>query len=188
MPARNKINLLPKDNFEDSVWGKLINWAVNVGRWIVVLTEFVVICAFLSRFYFDTELANLFDNVKQNKTIVDSASEFEDTFLQTQKKIKLVKSLLSEIDKPSSIFTEINQSLPLDMTITSANFNDKKIELSGYCLSLESLNFFLRELNAKPKFDQINLSSISRKENTAEIVFNITFIAKSESRPKNSKT
>lgn len=188
MPAQRKINLLPKNNFEDSFLGKLINWAVNVGRWIVVLTEFVVICAFLSRFYFDTELANLFDNISQNKTIVNSASEFEETFLYTQKKIKIVKSLLLNLSKPSVAFAEINKTIPRDMTLTSVNFNDGKIEITGYCLSLESLNFFVKQLKNQSNFSQINLSSVSRKENTAGINFNIIFTSKNESVPKNSQT
>lgn len=175
MPARDKINLLPKNDFENSFFGKLVNWAVNVGRWIVVLTEFVVICAFLSRFYFDTELANLFDNIKQNKTIVDSALGFEDTFLRTQEKIKIVKGIMGDLDRPSAVFADISRMLPLDMALTGLNYRERKIEISGYCLSLESLNLFLWELNNSPNFDKISITNVSQKEGAVEINFNINF-------------
>lgn len=187
MPARNKINLLSKSNFESTFLGKLVDWAVNVGRWIVVVTEFVVICAFLSRFYFDTELANLFDNIKQNKTIVDSASEFEETFLLTQEKIRLAKILLAGINTPSYSMNEITKYLPVDMNLTSVNFNEKRVQLAGYCLSLESLNLFLWQLNNQPRFAQITLSSISQKEDEPTINFDINFILNDEAVKQNPK-
>lgn len=178
MPARGKINLLPKNDFENSFFGKLVNWAVNVGRWVVVLTEFVVICAFLSRFYFDTELAKLFDNIKQNKTIVDSALGFEDTFLRTQEKIKIVKGILEGLDKPSVTFADVSRMLPLDMTLTGLSYRENKVEISGYCLSLESLNLFLWELNGSPNFEDVSITNVSQKEGSVEINFNINFSIK----------
>ena len=47
MTAQEKqINLLPKDKWEVGVIGKLLKWALNIGRYIVVFTELIVISAF----------------------------------------------------------------------------------------------------------------------------------------------
>lgn len=174
MASSGKINLLPKNEFENSPAGRFIKWAVNVGRWIVVFTEFIVICAFLSRFYFDTELANLFDNIRQNKAIVDSALGFEDNFRQTQEKIKILKNILAEEKRPSITIVEISKLLPLDVTLTDISFDNEKVALSGYSLSEQGINVFINGLTKNLKFSQINLSNVGQKEDTSEITFSLS--------------
>lgn len=177
MAAKKKINLLPRDQFEFSATGKLVQWAVSVGRWIVVVTEFVVICAFLSRFYFDTQLANLFDEVNQKRAIVASAATFEEGFRQTQDKIKIIKGLLAEEKKPSEIVIEISQSLPSDVTLTQINLEEQSLSLNGYALSDSGLRVFLSALVKHPQFTQVTLTDVSsRKEGLPGIAFNISAI------------
>lgn len=179
MPAKDKINLLPKDKFESSALGRFIKWAVDVGRWIVVLTEFVVICAFLSRFYFDTKLANLFDDVKQKQAIVDSALPFEENFRLVQEKIKIVKNLLAEEKHPSETFSEISQLLPSDISLTKMVFDTGKISLTGSSLSEKSLNVLLSGLISDPKLEEVSLDNVStQKDNPSAISFNISATVK----------
>lgn len=169
-----KINLLPKDQFEFSQAGKLLQWSISVGRWIVVLTEFVVICAFLSRFYFDTQLANLFDEIKQKKAIVASAATFEENFRQTQEKMKIIKDLLSSNQKPSTLVKDVSQSLPLDVTLTRIAINENEITISGYSFSESSLKLFINELSKKSGLANVSLGSISsRSDGLSGINFNI---------------
>lgn len=178
MPAKNKINLLPQKDFENSTTGKLLGWITSVGRWIVVFTEFIVICAFLSRFYFDTQLANYFDTIRQKKAMVDSALAFEEDFLKTQEKIKIIKIILADEKKPSSIVLKISQLLPLDVTLTDISIDQDNLTINGYSLSEQGLNIFVRGLSASPQFTQINLRSVSQKESSAEINFGISAVIK----------
>lgn len=179
MPAEDKINLLPKDEFENSPLGKLVNWAANIGRWIVVLTEFVVICAFLSRFYFDTKLANLFDDIKQKQAIVDSASSFEERFRLVQERINIIKSLLAQEKKPSGLFVEISQILPFDVFLTAMGIEENKLILKGYFLSEKSLNVFLSGLVSNPRLGEVSLDNISsQKDNPSLVSFNISAVVK----------
>jgi Tfp pilus assembly protein PilN len=178
-----KINLLPKDQFEYSQVGKLVKWSISVGRWIVVLTEFIVICAFLSRFYFDTQLANLFDDIKQKKAIVASAATFEENFRSTQDKIKIIKDLLSDDKKPSSLIKVVSQSLPLDVTLTKIVIEEDKLVVDGYSFSENGLKVFLSELLKKPGFASVSLSEISsRPENQPGIEFSVIATSKGDSR------
>ncbi len=179
MSSRRKINLLPKNTFEYSSTGKLVAWAVSVGRWIVVFTELVVICAFLSRFYFDTQLANLFDDIKQKKAIVTSTAAFEENFRQIQDKIKIVKTLMAGEVKGSAIFSDVNNFLPLDVSLTSAGIEGKDLQLSGYSLSAGSLKRFWLELAKYPKIAEVTIKNVSsRKEGLPGIDFQISAVIK----------
>jgi len=179
MPAEDKINLLPKDEFEISPIGKFLKWAVNIGRWIVVLTEFVVICAFLSRFYFDTKLANLFDDIKQKQAIVDSASSFEERFRFVQERIKIIKTFLAEEKHPSNIFVEVSQLLPFDIFLTGMGMEEGKLTLKGYFLSEKSLKVFLSGLVSSSLLDEVSLDNVSsRKDNPSAVNFSISAVIK----------
>lgn len=176
-----KINLLPKDQFEYSSTGKLIKWLISVGRWIVVFTEFIVICAFLSRFYFDTQLANLFDDIKQKKAIVASAATFEENFRQTQERMKIIKNLLSNEKKPSTLIKDVNQSLPLDVILTKISIEEDGLTINGHALFESSLKVFLNELSKKPSFTSVNLTSVSsRPDNQIGIDFSIIAACKGD--------
>lgn len=175
MPAGKEINLLPKDKFAESSLGKLVKWAVSVGRWIVVFTEFIVICAFLSRFYFDTQLANLFDELKQKQAMVDSAYSFEENFRQVQKKTQLVKSLLIGQDNPSLLISDVGSILPLNVSLKGVSLDEKTILISGSALSEKGLSTFLKALGTLPKISQVSLSNVSTDKETPSIVnFNVS--------------
>jgi Tfp pilus assembly protein PilN len=175
MSSADKINLLPKDNFEYSQTGKLVNWAVSIGRWIVVLTEFIVICAFLSRFYFDTQLANLFDELKQKKAIVASAASFEDNFRQIQERTNTVKALLAKEKKPSTMVAEISKLLPTEVTLNKILITEDELKITGYSFTESGLKYFMIGLVSHPQLKEVSIGEVSsRKEGLPGISFNIT--------------
>jgi hypothetical protein len=180
MPEKTKVNLLPKADLQGNNTGKLLDWITSIGRWIVVLTEFIVICAFLSRFYFDTKLANLFDSLRQKKVIVSSMADFESEFLLVQEKTDLLKTILAEEQKPSSFVNQISQIIPMDVTLTSIQLDEKTLRLSGYSLSTQGINLLISGLKKQPNFSKINLGTISQKEFTEGINFEISVILKNE--------
>lgn len=175
MASKKKINLLPGDNFDYSTSGKLIKWIASVGRWIVVLTEFIVICALLSRFYFDTKLSDLFDEMKQKQAIVDSALSFEENFLEVQEKTKIVKSLLDNENSYSAVVVDISRRLPLDVTLTQVEFSQQSLNLAGYSLSDNGLRVFLSNLITYTNLKDVSLVKISTpKEDVQGTEFNIS--------------
>ena len=56
---KRSINLLPRDAFEASTLGVVLEWALVFGKWAVIVTQLVVMGAFLWRFALDTRLSNL---------------------------------------------------------------------------------------------------------------------------------
>lgn len=170
MPAKKIINLLPKDDFEYSLLGKLLAWAVTSGRWIIIITEFIVICAFLSRFYFDTKLANLFDDIKQKQAIVNSAQPFVENFRRIQEKISLVKQAMATTNTPSQFVANIGKSMPATISLESLSYSDDTLTLSGTSISENGLKTFIKELLKKPGFEKIDLQNLSSKEDSASIL------------------
>ena len=176
MANKRQINLLKITSFEHSTTGKLISWASNVGRWVVVLTEFIVISAFLSRFYFDTKLANLFDDVRQKKAIVNSSYAFEDQYRQAQTKLIMAKIILAEQSNTATNAVNIlAQYLPLDTTLTSLSIEENLLVLNGYSLSTESLQVFINGISNDKHISNITIGKLgSRPDGLPGISFAVT--------------
>ena len=160
MATHKNINLLNQSHFDTSGLGKLLSWATNVGRWVVVLTEFVVICAFLSRFYFDTKLANLFDETRQKKAMVSSSFTFEDQYRRAQEKLKLAKIINATAAVPSKTVMSISTKLPLDTTISKFSIDQNSINLDGYSLSEDGLGLFIKGLTEIPEINKIEVGKL----------------------------
>lgn len=178
MPAKHQINLLLKDTFEESNLGKFVKWAITAGRWIIVFTDLVVICSFFSRFYFDTKLADLYDNIKQNQAIVAANSGFEESFRFLQKRLALAKSLSIIKFAGEEKISFISNLLPPDVYLNSFLFDQETITLSGVSLSPSGISNFIRYLLASPQVKSINISqlSINEKNQTETINFSLSMV------------
>lgn len=175
MVIHKNINLLNQTHFDSSSLGKLIFWATNVGRWVVVLTEFIVICAFLSRFYFDTKLANLFDETRQKKAMVNSSFTFEEQYRLAQEKLKLVKIITAPSVIPSKTVIAISAKLPLDTTITKLSIDQSSVSIDGYSFSEEGLGQFVKGLTEIPGIDKVSVGKlVSGTDGSPNIGFSIT--------------
>ena len=96
MSAQNsRVNLLPPSEFEQSFWGRFLKWAVTTGRHIIIITELVVILAFLSRFKLDEDLRNLNEQINGQISFLESQVPRQTEFIKTQKRLDLVDRLLS---------------------------------------------------------------------------------------------
>ncbi len=94
MPAKEytSVNLLSKDPFSESFVGKILMWALSIGRYIVVFTELVVILSFLSRFTLDRQMTDLNSKINQQLLIVESYGGLEENFRSIQDKLSFVRS------------------------------------------------------------------------------------------------
>ena len=65
MPAKKEpeINLLPQEEFEGSVIGRILKWGLSTFRIIVIIVEMVVMAAFLSRFWLDAKNSDLNEDI-----------------------------------------------------------------------------------------------------------------------------
>lgn len=96
MPNINTINLLPKSEFEKSFWGKALKWALSAGRYIIILTETVVIAAFMSRFWLDQTFSDLSEANMTKQLILNATANTEKHFRDIQKRLNLTGQVLAQ--------------------------------------------------------------------------------------------
>jgi len=84
MPKNKSINLLPQEEFEASTIGRVLKWATGTFRIIVIITEMVVMAAFLSRFWLDAQNSDLTDSIKIRSAQISAQGDLEKRFREIQ--------------------------------------------------------------------------------------------------------
>jgi hypothetical protein len=162
MAARKKeINLLPKEKWETGLIGKLLKWALNVGRYVVVFTELVVIAAFLYRFGLDRQLTDLGEEINQKQAIISSYGDFETKFRRLQLQLKTIKSSEASGIKAGEILDAISQITPTEAVYSAISITPEKVALKGQLASEIGLATLLAKAQENPWFSGVVLESVS---------------------------
>ena len=163
MPARAAINLLPRSEFDLSLGGKFLKWALTTGRYIIILTEMVVILAFLSRFKLDSDLADLADRIEGKRKVLEALSESELGFRQTQTRLNLVRSLAKSQIDITGLLTQLDVAMPGERLITMSGVTlaEKEVTLTGESASEKNLGALLSNLSMNTRWKGVELSDIT---------------------------
>lgn len=174
MPAKKQaINLLPQEEFEKSPWGRTLRWATTTFRTIVIITELIVIMAFLSRFWLDAKNADLNDILRQNEAVISEYQGFEDEFRGIQKGIEVFADLNTEVSLNSLITKAVNL-LPEDIRLVSISQIGDSLQVKGATSSERSIVQYLTNLSSESAFKEIKVTNAaSSAENQAVIVFTL---------------
>lgn len=166
-----ELNLLVEDELDISSQGKFIKWALTWGKRIIVLTELVVILAFLSRFWLDTTAANLRDEIETKKAYVLSFAELEKKFRELSYRI----SQANTIEKATSIQVVYDRSLvliPSGITVEQMTVGTETVGFTGSSdeISLANLVAAFRQ---SPDFTDISVERIAKKTNSQSVDFSL---------------
>lgn len=164
MPKNQKlINLLPQEEFEASVTGRVLRWTMTTFRYIVIVTEMIVMGAFLSRFWLDAKNADLSDSLKTKSAQIQAQSDFEKTFRDFQSRL----SILFQLDtrsKPTEIVGKIISKLPTDVTLASISYQNDTISLKGVSGSEIGAAQFIANLKGDKSFKKVTLGQITSSQ------------------------
>jgi len=171
MSARKtKIEFLPQEDWEKGTWGRILKWALTIGRHIVIFTELIVILAFLSRFKLDKDLTDLGEEIKQKQAIIQASTQFEKKFRFLNKKIKVIKDLKMSRLQSGPILEEIATLIPIDVYLSNFSVSGKDVVLDAIAFSEGGLATFLKNLKESSRFKGLTLSQIALgPETEAEI-------------------
>ena len=170
---KKEINLLPQDDWEKKPIGKIVKWALTFGRYIVVITELIVIVCFVSRFSLDREISDIYEEVEAKQIQVQAYHQFENDFRLTQKQLKTIKELWETKDNAPEITTNIRTLIPLNITLEKIAFNGDSVNLSGSSLSESGIATLITNFNQSPLFENVQMGNIT-KDNRLEINFSLS--------------
>jgi Tfp pilus assembly protein PilN len=153
------INLTPKDPFFATPLGKILKWALSVGRYVVIFTEVIVIVSFVSRFTLDRQITDLNNSINQKVNVIDSFGELEDNVRTTQKMIDDYKQV-AQSTKILKTFPALTEVTPQGVILRQLTIRPNQIAISGTTFSQENLNIFISNLTLSEYFTDIDVSRI----------------------------
>lgn len=141
---------------------------MNYLRYILVITQIIVIGVFFYRFKIDQEMVDLQESVQQKKEII----------LVSQPLIKEAKKASFKLDQTKNIVTSQNSFVesfdyilslfPESLFLTKVRIIKDTILLVGYTRDPQSIQNFLGKLKKEAKFKKIELKNIKKGEDGLE--------------------
>jgi Tfp pilus assembly protein PilN len=158
-PAHVNINLLPKDPFLTSPIGRLLQWALSVGRYLVIFTELVVIISFATRFNLDRQVTDLNSTIHQRQVIIDSYGDLEQNVRDVQRKIDSYQQVEQQVNIADT-FQSLSAITPQDVLLDSLNILPTSIIFAGHTNSNKSLDLLINNIQLSPDFTDVSVERI----------------------------
>ncbi len=168
-----QINLLPKDSFEFSSLGKFLSWAMTSGRVLVVLTEFVVLLAFGSRFYFDKKLNDISETLDQKLEQISSYVDIEAKMRNLLAKQAPVNTFLSNNIKFSKKYQDLSSIVPFGVKLDKVFLDQNTLKFTGKSETELGFALLLRKMKAMDSLSYINIKDVGFDQNTKVVMFTI---------------
>lgn len=174
MPANNiSINLLGDSDMEHTPMGRIVNWAVTYGRYIMIGTEIVVLLAFISRFSLDRKLTDLKEEVTQKQEIIEANVGFEKDVRTLQDKLSKIKTLIAQPVNPLDTLVLFQSLLPQGVFLRNFDLTKDLLTVNASAGTTGSFAQFMTNLQSSQYLSNIEIGDIKR-DPIAGIQFSFT--------------
>lgn len=154
------INLFPQKE-QDAV-DKIVYFAFHYLRYILVVTQFVVICVFFFRFKVDQEIVDLRDSLTQKKQIVEATETMLEEVAYLEEKTSEMNIILSDQENYFTLVNYFIESLPLGLNLTSITIRDTAIECAGFSENPAIIQGYYQKLQAEGRFETVELANVQK--------------------------
>ncbi len=169
--ATVEVNLLPSDDLEGRPGGKFLLWALTWGKRIVIITEAVVILAFLSRFWLDTVVADLSEQITAKKNVIVASANFEEKFRRTATRIEEAKAIESQ-GSVLVVLDKVRTLIPANVGILQMNVGSTDVSFVGES-DESSLAILVSSFKNSPKFTDLAVNKITKTGQSQTITFSV---------------
>ncbi len=154
------INLIGEE--KTSFLDKALYFFLNYLRYILVVTQLVVIGVLFYRFSIDQKIIDLKDSIEQKKEIINVVSPIIEEAGKIDRQVGLIKNITNVqsafVDQLQYIFS----IFPQTVLATEINVNKDQIKILGNSNNLKDLQLFYLKLKQDNKFSSVNLEDIRR--------------------------
>jgi Tfp pilus assembly protein PilN len=159
---RYKINLLKKK--ESSLLDKLTFFGLNYLRYIIVITQLIVIGVFFYRFQIDQRIIDFKDGVEQKKEIIQIVLPLLTEAAEIDKKSLIIEQTIVKQKNYSEMVDYFLATFPETIILTSMEIKDGSIKVIGDASNSEHLQAFYLFLKKDNKFKEVTFQNIKKTE------------------------
>ena len=183
MAVKKEVSLLPNSENPNSFSSRLIKWSTTTGRVVIIFTELIVVCAFISRFWLDRKNSDLSEILRQKTSILQSTKTFEAEFKQLQQKLSSIKVFYANQPKYDQQIASLIKSTPeeiyyKDISLSQDEKTSQTIVTSNLIAYREDIIVnFITNLMVNPDIKQVDIKRIEKKpkENQYDVLVSLVF-------------
>mgnify|MGYP001285123820 CR=1 FL=1 len=157
-----KINLLVKK--DAGLLDKLTFFGLNYLRYIIVITQLIVIGVFFYRFQIDQGIIDLKEGVEQKNEIIKVVLPLYNETIKIDKKTLIITDILLKQKKLSEMVDYFISSFPETIFLTNMEVKNESIKITGDAENAQHLQAFYALLKRENKFKIVSLQNIKKNE------------------------
>lgn len=165
-----QINLLPEKGFEQTTTGRILTWILSSFRVIVIVTEIIVMIAFLSRFWLDAQNTDLTEELQQKQAVLSASQDFDAEFKDTQKRLKVFTDLTANQDIVSKSLNTLKSYMPDDVFLSLISFSKDTLDFEGLSPNERSVQQLIVNLDSTDIFENVVLIELKSDQNNSSLL------------------
>ena len=158
------------------VWAGLYDWVFNVGKYLLVGVQVVVLGVFFSRFIFDEMNNDLTDNINDQVEALESPF-----FKQGEVRFNNIHDLLNDIAllqenqiTNSEKIGGVLASIPKEFNLEQFSYADGSVSLDLSSSDEEAISIYENQLETNPLYQDVSFA-LSKSGTDADVEITITF-------------
>ena len=166
MAARKKqinINLIIRDQVGNSFTELFLSWVLTYGRYIIIITQIIVLSVFFFRFKIDRDHTDLKELISQKQAILESMSDMEAETRRVQGRLATIRAISADQDSLLKVIRFLQQNVPTDTVFSNLSIAPDHMNFQATSKNLKSFNYILKLLQKDRKFMDVTLQDLSRK-------------------------
>lgn len=168
-----RINLLQQEKKIIALSGKLVYFALYYLRYIVIMTQIVVIGVFFYRFTVDQRVIDLRESINQKQEIIKVAQPLIKEAKTMHAKTTVIKSLLDKQKGFTDKFDSILSVIPQTITLHTLTIAETTIDLKGDATDVTIIRALYERLKKNRQFKNIVINQITKKDGLYGFSINI---------------
>ncbi len=158
-----KVNLMPVK--EASVGEKLVYFTLNYLRYIIVITQLIVISVFFYRFQIDQRIIELKEGIEQKREIIQLTLPLLSQAEMVHTRTTEVRNIFGKQEQFSQMMNYLISIFPDSLTLDKLEIDEEEIKMSGFTENIQQLQLFYNFLRKESKFETISLDKMEKVNN-----------------------
>jgi len=160
--TRYRINLINKK--ETPLLEKIVYFCLHYLRYIIVVTQLVVIGVFFYRFQIDQKIIDLKEAVDQKKEIVTIVLPLLNEAERLDKKTKEINEILEKQNGFIGMTEYFLSIFPETSKLINLEINGDSMKVAGLSTEVNHLQAFFQVMKQDKKFNEVKIESIKKTD------------------------
>ena len=167
---RQSINFLNPIITSSDVWGNAYAWLFNIGKYLLVTVEVIVLGVFFARFILDKQNNDLTESVNDKVVLLSNEAWIQNTvkFENFQRLVVDVSKIRENQGLKSSTVSEILSGIPSALHLENFSLTGNKASLHILATSLGTIKNYEFALKQNISYKEV-MFNITKKAETYEV-------------------